>query len=71
VPLAALSCVIQDHNCLAESNKALIADGHTTTPLTSYAPGTQGLDFETWESIDIDEITPYSSGDPLHVFKHF
>jgi hypothetical protein len=33
--------------------------------------GAPGLDFETWESIDIDEITPYSSGDPLLVFKHF
>jgi hypothetical protein len=33
--------------------------------------GAPGLDFETWESIDIDEITPYSSGGPLLVFKHF
>ena len=34
-------------------------------------PGARGLDFETSESIDIDEITPYSSCDPLLVFTHF
>jgi hypothetical protein len=34
-------------------------------------PGAPGLDFETWESIDIDENTPYSTGAPLLVFKHF
>jgi hypothetical protein len=37
----------------------------------SHEPGAPGLAFETWESIDIDEIAPYSSGDPLLVFKHF
>jgi hypothetical protein len=28
--------------------------------MDAFLPGAAGLDFETWESTDIDEITPYS-----------